>query len=86
MAPVFSKAAWRCVWHMIQVHQFVPLMLLRVKAVLSNSDYSSTIAEFTFSTQCCQIVAISANSIDNIAKALLCKTLFCSPFVVYFTE
>jgi hypothetical protein len=44
MAPVFSKAAWRCVWHMIQVHHFVPLMLLRVKAVLSNSDYSSTIA------------------------------------------
>lgn len=29
MAPVFSKAAWRCVWYMIQVHHSVPLMLFQ---------------------------------------------------------
>jgi len=29
MAPVFSRAAWRCVWYMIQVHHFVSSMWLR---------------------------------------------------------
>ncbi|KAL9297038.1 hypothetical protein ACSQ67_022934 [Phaseolus vulgaris] len=28
MAPVFSRAAWRCVWYMIQVHHFPILILL----------------------------------------------------------
>jgi len=27
MAPVFSSAAWRCAWHMIQVCQFFMLLL-----------------------------------------------------------
>jgi hypothetical protein len=30
MAPVFSRDAWRCVWHMIQVRLSVILLLVSV--------------------------------------------------------
>jgi hypothetical protein len=29
MAPVFSRAAWRCTWHMIQVFHMFELIMLQ---------------------------------------------------------
>ena len=38
MAPVFSREAWRCVWHMIQVGMCVTIKFecSRIKYIVSN--------------------------------------------------